>query len=134
MSKTSALLERAQEVATLADKHSDWGDQHGQLAEPVVEALHREGLFGMWVPRTIHGGAELDPVSSLQVIERLAYGDPSTGWVLMAAALAIGTGAAFLGDAAVAQLFSGDRLPVIVGQGTRPGTAIPHEGGYLLTG
>jgi alkylation response protein AidB-like acyl-CoA dehydrogenase len=134
MLKTSTLLERAQEVGTLADKHSDWGDKHGQLAEPVVEALHREGLFGMWVPRTIRGGAELDPVSSLQVLERLAYGDPSTGWVLMAAALAIGTGAAFLGDAAVAQLFSGDRLPVIVGQGTRPGTAVPHDGGYLLTG
>jgi alkylation response protein AidB-like acyl-CoA dehydrogenase len=134
MLKTSSLLDRAREVATLADKHSQWGDEHGQLAEPVVEALHREGFFGMWVPRTIRGGAELDPVSSLRVLERLAYGDPSTGWVLMAAALAVGTGAAYLGDTAVAQLFSGERMPVIVGQGTRPGTAIPHDGGYLLSG
>ena len=53
----------------------------------------------------IAGGAELDPISSLQVIENLAYGDPSTGWVLMAAALAIGTGAAYLGDDAVKELF-----------------------------
>ena len=98
MLKTPSLIDRARDVATLADKHSQWGDQHGQLAEPVVEALHREGLFGMWVPRTVRGGAELDPVSSLQVIENLAYGDPSAGWVLMAAALAIGTGAAYLGD------------------------------------
>ena len=45
----------------------------------------------MWVPRAL-GGAELDPIESLQVIENVAYGDPSTGWVLMAAALAIGTG------------------------------------------
>ena len=62
----------------------------------------------MWVPRSL-GGAELDPIDSLQVIENVAYGDPSTGWVLMAAALAIGTGAAYLGDRAVKELFPGGR-------------------------
>ena len=87
----------------------------------------------MWVPRTI-GGAELDPVSSLDVIEQLSYGDPSAGWVLMASALAIGTGAAYLGQQAVDELFSGPRLPVIAGQGTRPGTAVPKDGGFLLSG
>jgi len=132
--QTTSLPERATQVATLADRHADWGDAHGRLADPVVEALHREGLFGLWVPRSIRGGAELDPVASIEVIEHLAYGDPSTAWVLMAAALAIGTGAAYLGDAAVDQLFGGDRLPVIVGQGTRPGTAVPHDGGFLLSG
>jgi alkylation response protein AidB-like acyl-CoA dehydrogenase len=68
------------------------------------------------------------------VIENLAYGDPSTGWVLMAAALAIGTGAAYLGDEAVKELFKGPRMPVIAGQGTRPGNAVPHDGGFLLSG
>ena len=129
-----SLPERATQVARLADAHAEWGDAHGRLADPVVEALHREGLFGMWVPRSIRGGAELDPLSSLEVIEHLAYGDPSTGWVLMAAALAIGTGAAFLGDATVDALFGGERLPVIAGQGTRPGTAVPQDHGDLLSG
>ena len=128
------LRERAKSVATLADQHAEYGDQHARLADPVVDALHREGLFGMWVPRSIRGGAELDPLSSLQVIENLSYGDPSAGWVLMAAALAIGTGAAFLGDAAVGELFGRDRLPVIAGQGTRPGTAIPQGRGFVLSG
>jgi alkylation response protein AidB-like acyl-CoA dehydrogenase len=130
---TVTLPERAKAVGSIANEHADWGDQHGQLAEPVVEALHREGLYGMWVPRSL-GGAELDPVSSLQVIENLAYGDPSTGWVLMAAALAIGTGAAYLGDEAVKELFGRSRMPVIAGQGTRPGNAVPHDGGFLLSG
>jgi alkylation response protein AidB-like acyl-CoA dehydrogenase len=130
---TVTLPERAKAVGSIANEHADWGDQHGQLAEPVVEALHKEGLYGMWVPRSL-GGAELDPVSSLQVIENLAYGDPSTGWVLMAAALAIGTGAAYLGDDAVKELFKGPRMPVIAGQGTRPGNAVPHDGGFLLSG
>jgi alkylation response protein AidB-like acyl-CoA dehydrogenase len=131
---TTTLIDGAAAVAAIADQHADSGDRHGRLSDPVVEALHREGLYGMWVPRTVPGGAELDVVSSLQVIEKVSYGDPSAGWVLMASALAIGTGAAYLGDAAVDALFAGDRLPVIAGQGTRPGTAVASDGGFLLSG
>jgi alkylation response protein AidB-like acyl-CoA dehydrogenase len=127
------LVERAKRVGELASEHADYGDKNGRLAEPVVEALHREGLLAMWVPKAVNG-AELDPVSSLEVIENVSYGDPSAGWVLMAASLAIGTGAAYLGDAAVKQLFSGKRLPVIAGQGTRPGTAVPEKNGFRLSG
>jgi alkylation response protein AidB-like acyl-CoA dehydrogenase len=128
------LPARAKAVAALADQCAEEGDRRGELAAPVVEALHREGLYGMWVPRSIRGGSELNPVSSLEVIENLSYGDPSAGWVLMASALANGTGAAYLGDAAVDELFGGDRLPVIAGQGTRAGKAIPHDGGFVLSG
>jgi alkylation response protein AidB-like acyl-CoA dehydrogenase len=131
---TVDLVERARVVGSLADAHAEWGDKHGQLHQAVVDALHREGLYGMWVPRSLRGGSELDVVSSLRVIENVSYGDPSAGWVLMAAALAIGTGAAYLGDEAVDSLFSGDRLPVIAGQGTRPGKAVAHGGGFLLSG
>jgi alkylation response protein AidB-like acyl-CoA dehydrogenase len=131
---TVDLTERAKAVAGIADQYADIGDKEGRLAEPVVEALHREGLFGMWVPSVVRGGAELDPLSSIGVIESLAYGDPSTGWVLMAAALAIGTGAAYLDDSAVAELFGRERLPVIAGQGTRPGNAVPTKGGFTLSG
>ena len=127
------LITRAKAVAAIADEHAAAGDEAGELSAPVVDALHREGLYGMWVPRT-NGGAELDPVSSLEVIEHLSYGDPSAGWVLMASALAIGTGAAYLEQSAVDELFGGPRLPVIAGQGTRPGTAVPKDGGFLLSG
>jgi alkylation response protein AidB-like acyl-CoA dehydrogenase len=134
VSTATDLPTRAKMVGAIANEHADFGDQQGQLAQPVVDALHREGLLGMWTPNIIRGGAELDPISSLQVIEHLAYGDPSVGWVTMAAALAIGTGAAYLGDAAVDDLFHGDRLPVIAGQGTRPGTAVPDGNGFRLSG
>jgi alkylation response protein AidB-like acyl-CoA dehydrogenase len=135
MSTTTVdLTERARAVALIADQHAESGDSQGRLADPVVDALHREGLFGMWVPKSVPGGAELDPVSSLKVIENLAYGDPSAGWVLMAAALAVGTGAAFLSDAAVSELFGKSRLPVIAGQGTRPGLAVPKDNGFMLSG
>ena len=127
------LPERAKAVGALANQHAEWGDQHGRLAEPVVEALHREGLFGMWVPQSLRRRRARPPPIAAGHRER-AYGDPSAGWVLMAAALAIGTGAAYLDDAAVEELFSGERLPVIAGQGTRPGNAVPEKGGFRLSG
>jgi alkylation response protein AidB-like acyl-CoA dehydrogenase len=127
------LPARAKTVAAIADTHAADGDRNGQLSPPVVEALLRERILAMWVPKTL-GGSELDVVSSLQVIENLAYGDPSAGWVAMAASLAIGTGAAYLKDEAVDELFGGGRFPVIAGQGTRPGSAVPHDGGFRLTG
>lgn len=130
-----SFLDRAERVAAVARQNAQRSEQLGQLAPPVVDALHAEGLFGMWVPKSIRGGAELDPVTSLEVIEKVAYGDPSAGWVLMAASLAIGTGAAYLKDDAVKELFGGQRLPVIAGQGTRPGKAVPtKDGGFALTG
>src|ERR1043166_699450 len=125
---TVDLLNRAKTVEVIADEHADSGNRQGQLAQTVVDALHREGLLGMWVPRSIRGGAEIDPVAPLQVIERASYGDPSAGWVLMAWALAIGTGAAYLGNAAVDELFAPERLPGIAGQGTRPGPPLPRAG------
>ncbi|HJR70805.1 MAG TPA: acyl-CoA dehydrogenase [Gammaproteobacteria bacterium] len=131
---TTNVLERAKRVGALARENMARSEELGQLAPPVAEALHSEGLLGMWTPRSLRGGLELDPVTSLQVIENVSYGDPSAGWVLMAASLAIGTGAAYLKDEAVKELFSGPRLPVIAGQGTRPGTAIPTKGGFNLSG
>jgi alkylation response protein AidB-like acyl-CoA dehydrogenase len=130
---TPDLLERARLLVPLLDEHAQWGDQNGRLADPVVDALHENRIFGMWVPREL-GGSELDPVNSLKVIEELTTGDSSTAWVTMAASLAIGTGAAYLGDQAIDEIFGGERFPVIAGQGTRPGTAVPADGGHLLSG
>ena len=118
---TPDLLAEAQRLEALIDEHAAEGDERGRLADPVADALHGARILGMWVPSTLRG-SELDP-SSLEVIDQLAYADPSTGWVTMAAALAIGTGAAYLGDEAVEEMFGGQRLPVIAGQGTRPGIA-----------
>jgi alkylation response protein AidB-like acyl-CoA dehydrogenase len=86
------------------------------------------------VPRSL-GGAELDVLPSLDVIETLSYGDPSVGWVLFATGLISATTAAYCGPACVEQLFvPGEPVPVIAGQGTRPGTAVPAGDGYTLTG
>ncbi|MGD9998865.1 MAG: acyl-CoA dehydrogenase family protein [Ilumatobacteraceae bacterium] len=130
---SSPLAERAKDLLPLIDANAEYADEEGELAPAVVEAFHRDGMFTMWVPKDL-GGSELSPLESLDVLAITSYGDASAGWVQMAACLSIGTGAAYLGDSAVKEMFTEDGYPVIAGQGTRPGTAKPTEGGYLVSG
>lgn len=130
---TAVLVDGIAQLHRISEQHGVEHDQSGRLAQPVVDALHENGMFGLWVPAEL-GGRELDPVASVQVIAELAYADPSTAWVVMAACLATGAAGAYLSDSAVGTLFGNPRLPVIAGQGTRPGHAAPVDGGYLLTG
>lgn len=130
---TSPLGQAARAQVPLFDEHGDHGDREGRLHDDVVEVFHRDGLYQMWVPEVL-GGSELDPLHSLETLAIVSYGDPSAGWVLMASCLAIGTAGSYLADDAVAELWAGGQRPVIAGQGTRPGTAIPHEDGFLVSG
>ena len=108
------------------------GEAQRRLTEPIVDALIAAGLLAMWVPRSF-GGAELWPVSSLEVVEALSYADGSTGWVQMAASLSTGTGAAYLAPSVSRQLFE-DRLSVIAGHGAPLGRADVEPGGFRLSG
>jgi alkylation response protein AidB-like acyl-CoA dehydrogenase len=130
---TSPLGQAARALVPLIDEHGDCADREGRLHDDVVDAFHRDGLYQMWVPEVL-GGSELDPPHSLETLEIASYGDPSAGWVLMASCLAIGTAGSYLADDAVAELWANGRRPVIAGQGTRPGTAVPHEDGFLVSG
>jgi alkylation response protein AidB-like acyl-CoA dehydrogenase len=127
------LVASAKALQQLVSENAPANEAGGRLTDAVADALHEHGFFGMWTPAEL-GGSEADPVSSLQVIQSLAYADPSTAWVTMAAALATGTGGAYLGDEAVGTMFSGDRFPVVAGQGTRPGRAVRDGDGYRLSG
>ena len=133
LAATSELGERARALVPFISEHAPYGDEHGQLSPVLVDRLHAEGMFQMWVPEPL-GGDELDPVHSLEVVENLSYGDASTGWVVMAANLSIGTAGAFLADHAVTELFGTGKRPVIAGQGTRPGVAKRVDGGLSLSG
>lgn len=129
----AGVLDQVGRLQRLLDQHAAEHDRTGRLAQPVLDALHESGAFGLWVPAEL-GGSELDPVRSVQFVADLAHADASTAWVVMAACLATGAAGAYLDDAATGTLFAGPHFPVIAGQGTRPGHAVPADGGYLLTG
>ncbi|MEV1176330.1 acyl-CoA dehydrogenase family protein [Nonomuraea sp. NPDC049784] len=128
-----ALLERARDLRPLIEREAATAEAQGRLTTPVVDALHEAGLFGLWVPVPL-GGAELSPTELIAVFEELSYADPSTGWVVMATTLENGTAGAYLGDDAVERIFKGPRMPLIAGQGTRPGAAVRENGGFRLSG
>jgi alkylation response protein AidB-like acyl-CoA dehydrogenase len=127
------LVASASELQPLLRENAAANEAGGRLTDAVADALHEHGLFGMWTPAEL-GGSEADPISSLKIVQTLAYADPSTAWVTMAAGLATGTGGAYLGDEAVGTMFTGDRFPVVAGQGTRPGKAVRDGDGYRLSG
>jgi alkylation response protein AidB-like acyl-CoA dehydrogenase len=131
--ETPDVLERARALRPLVESHAEAAEERGELTDDVVAAITEAQLWGLGTPRVV-GGLEVTPVEAIEVIETVSYADGSTGWVLMAAVLATGTGGAYLGDSAVAEIFAGNRVPVIEGQGQPNGRAIVDKGGYVLSG
>ena len=98
------LVAAAREIQPLVRESAAANEAAGRLVDAVDDALHETRLYGMWTPKEL-GGAECDPISSLEIVQTLAAADPSTAWVHMAASLAIGTGGAYLQDQAVKERF-----------------------------
>src|SRR5438552_14669516 len=74
-------LERAREIAPMLAAASDEIEERRELPERIVEALIQRGFFEMLLPGSL-GGAELDPLTYVQVLEEIAKADPSTAWSL----------------------------------------------------
>ena len=74
-------LESAREIAPMLAAAGDEIEERRELPERVVETLIERGFFRMLLPRSL-GGAELDPLTYVQVLEEIAKADPSTAWCL----------------------------------------------------
>src|SRR6266581_7917995 len=74
-------LERARALAPILTAAADEIEARRELPERVVEALIERGFFRMLLPRSL-GGAELHPLTYVQVLEEIAKADPSTAWCL----------------------------------------------------
>ena len=48
----------------------------------VIQALRDIGVFRLLAPREI-GGAEIDPITFLELVESASYADGSVGWCVM---------------------------------------------------
>ena len=131
-SNKSSLVEKAKALHPLFSGEAPRADARGSLTDETIAALRDNGFLGMWIPRCF-GGSETGPVEFLSVIEQTSYSDGSTGWVLMAAQVAMGTAAAYLEPGAANELFA-HRMPVIAGQGAPNGRAEPDGRGYRLSG
>ena len=126
------LVARARALTDFFSGQAAANETLGRLNDATLQALHDGGFMGMWIPRCF-GGLETPPVEALEVIEALCYADGSTGWVHMAAQVAMGSAAAYLEPGTAREIF-GRRLPIIAGQGAANGRAEVDGAGFRLTG
>ena len=106
----------------------------GTLPEPAWRALHDAGLFRLKSPREL-GGFEADPITQIEVIERLAYIDTSAGWCMFVGSGTFSLMAAWMADEGIADfLVDGGGLARTAGGVAANGRAERVEGGYRLTG
>ncbi|AGF71143.1 acyl-CoA dehydrogenase family protein [Corynebacterium halotolerans] len=129
----AALMDRIETFIPLIKENAEKNEEIGKLTDETVAALHEVGAFRIGVPEAL-GGYELTPRQTIQVLEKVSYADPSTGWVLMALQMITGTTGAYLPPEAQDELFADGNYPLIAGQGTRSGKAMRVEGGYRVSG
>src|SRR3954452_24443821 len=128
----ATLLTAARGLAPLVDSVRDRFDADRTLPDTLVDAMHAAGLFRMWVPRAL-GGAELDPLSFLMVIEELSRLDGSLGWcAVIPAGYARLAGA--LAEPVAREIFSEAGRGILVGTLNPSGKAVATQGGYQVSG
>lgn len=128
----TSFLAAARGLAPLVDTLRDRFDIDRTLPPALVDAIHAAGLFRMWVPRAL-GGAELDPLSFLTVIEELSRIDGSVGWcAVIPAGYARLSGA--LAEDTAREIFQGPGRGLLVGTLNPTGKAATAPGGYRVTG
>ena len=106
-------------------------ERNRELPGSIVSALIDNGMFRLLQPRSL-GGAELDPMSYIRVVEEIASHDASTGWCVEQAN-GCSMVAAFL-DPEVAQEIFGPPDGIVAWGPVGPADLTVVPGGYRLTG
>jgi alkylation response protein AidB-like acyl-CoA dehydrogenase len=131
-----ALLDRIDALGGSLDAEADAAEDLGRLPEHTARALLDAGIVRAELPKSL-GGHEFTPRQLIETVERLSCHDAAAGWTMFALQLVTGSTAAFIGEAAAAELFpdvAGGRYALVAGHGTRPGRAVPVKDGYLVSG
>ncbi|GAB3672892.1 acyl-CoA dehydrogenase family protein [Saccharopolyspora tripterygii] len=131
-----AVLERVDALGELMNASAEAADERGSLNEDVARGLLDTGAVRASLPACL-GGFEFAPRQLTAMSERISYHDAAAGWTMMALQHITGTTAAYLDSSAADALFpdvpGGDHA-LLAGHGTRPGKAVPVDGGFLVSG
>ncbi len=119
----------------LAPQIGGWADQaeqERQLPQPLLAALIDAGLFRLLLPRSLNG-AEVDPVTFVEVIEEVAKLDASSAWCLCQAS-GCSMVAAYLRPDVAAAIFGNDPRAILAWGPGLDARAVAVEDGYRVTG
>ena len=125
------MIEAVQSLKPEIDAVRDQLDQRRRLPPALVHSMRAAGIFGLWLPRSL-GGAALNVVDYVKVIEELARMDGSVGWSASIAA-SYSRLAGYLAPGVANSLFGGGGT-VVAGQLMATGRAAAVSGGYRVSG
>ncbi|TAJ40043.1 MAG: hypothetical protein EPO55_09885 [Reyranella sp.] len=125
------MIEAVRRLKPEIDAVRDELDQRRRMPPRLVDSMRTAGLFGLWLPRPL-GGAALDLVDYVKVIEELARMDGSVGWCASIAA-SYSRLAGYLAPGVASRIFDGGGT-VVAGQLMATGRAVAVAGGYRVSG
>lgn len=100
------------------------------LPQALVEQMHRQGMFGLWLPTALKG-PELHPIEFVRVIEALAKADGSVGWCATNAGV-ISLLAGHMDETGAREVFANGTIGA--GSFNPAGRAVAEPGGYRVSG
>jgi len=124
-------IARARALGPALAAAADEIERNRELSPSVLSALIDNGLFRLLQPRAL-GGAELDPMTYILVVEELASHDASTGWCVEQAN-GCSMVAAFLDPEVALEIF-GPRDGIVAWGPVGPAALRVVPGGFRLTG
>ncbi len=127
------LVRAATALQPTLRRYRDEIEREQRLPPALVKELHAAGFYRMVIPRAL-GGLQVDPLTYLRVVERLAEGAGSVGWNLanngVAQLVTLG-----LPDDGVHEIYAKGADTVVAGTAVQGGgEAVPVAGGYRVTG
>jgi alkylation response protein AidB-like acyl-CoA dehydrogenase len=124
-------LARARKLAPDVAAFAVETERDCRVPDALMDKLHDAGMFRLLLPRSL-GGAELDPLTFVQITEEIGKADASTAWCICQ-----GCGctmiAAYLSSESAWEMFGKDPRSILA-WGPGPGArAVAVDGGYRVT-
>ncbi|MDR3421193.1 MAG: acyl-CoA dehydrogenase family protein [Xanthobacteraceae bacterium] len=133
LAKRKMLLDRVDAIAETLRASGAKNEELGTLAPEAVGALRDAGLFSMKL-NTALGGAEVDPLTEMMVLETIAYHDFTSGWCTMVGATSVASMGSFLPPAGLDRVFAGGHIPTASISFYPGGRAVREGDGYRVNG
>jgi alkylation response protein AidB-like acyl-CoA dehydrogenase len=125
-------VERTRALAPAIAAAADETERERKVAASLMKTFHDAGMFKLLLPRSL-GGAEIDPVTFVRVIEEVAKADGSTAWCLCQNS-GCSMIAGYLEPAAALEMFGPHDAVLAWGSQGGDGFAQATDGGYRVTG
>jgi len=128
---TPTILANARALLPTIREQQETIDAERRLPESLIDSLSKAGVFRIAMPRA-WGGPEMNPLDQIELMEILAYADPSVAWCVSILSDS-GFYAGFLEETAAQKLFP-DLDSRCAGMLAPVGQAEIVPGGYRVTG